>query len=183
MNLDLKIVICGVGGQGILFLARVLYEIAKVAGQSVLGSETHGMSQRGGSVTSHVIIGDYHSPVVRLGTADILFVLKAEEIYANLKFLKNMGKIMLNAPDHFALNPDVSYSLKCKKIDLSRMDATDRAVRLGYPLSANLVLLSSCIQRGVFPVPYALLETAVSSVSPPRFVKGNLAAIDAGLPS
>ena len=180
MVLDCKIIICGVGGQGVLFLARVLYGTARILNRGVMGSETHGMSQRGGSVTSHVKIGDYHSPMVRRGTADILIVLKAEEIYGNLRFLKRGGRLLLNADGDFNLAPEVAKALSEKEIDIIQRDATALAVRLGNPLVANLVLLSAGVKAGVFPIHRDTLIKAVESVSPSRFVQNNLMAVKAG---
>ncbi|MHC4943404.1 MAG: indolepyruvate oxidoreductase subunit beta [Planctomycetota bacterium] len=180
MNKDVKIVICGLGGQGILFMAKILYEMARLCGHDVLGSETHGMSQRGGSVTSHVKIGDYHSPMVRLGTADLLLAVKAQEVYSSLRFLRRGGKVVMNAPGEFELDQGVVRALEEKDISLYKADATGKAMALGAPLSANLVLLSAGIKSGFLPSTYDLLAKAVERVSPPRFAENNLAAIQAG---
>lgn len=180
ISLDQKIILCGLGGQGILFMARVLYEVGRLLGCQVLGSETHGMSQRGGSVTSHIKIGDYHSPMVRSGTADILFALKAEEVYSNLHFLRRGGKILLNAPESYSLVSSVTHALKDKEILTVKKDATGCAIKLGNPLAANLVLLSAGIKTGVLPLKNGILEEAVKRVSPPRLREGSLKAIEAG---
>lgn len=179
-SLNQKIILCGLGGQGILFMARVLYEVGRVLGCHVLGSETHGMSQRGGSVTSHIKIGDYHSPMVRSGTADMLFALKADEAYTNLHFLRIGGKLLLNAPESYSLLSSVEHALKGKEILSLKKDATSCAIKLGNPLAANLVLLSAGIKTGVLPLKYGILEEAVKTVSPPRLLEGSLKAIKAG---
>ena len=62
-----QIVISGVGGQGVLFVTRLLAEAAIARGLPVLTSETHGMAQRGGSVVSHLKVGDFSSPLIRSG--------------------------------------------------------------------------------------------------------------------
>jgi len=180
MNKDLEIVICGVGGQGILFFARALYELARRSDRSVMGSETHGMSQRGGSVTSHVKIGAFHSPMVRAGAADILIAVKAEEVYANLSFLKDKGCVLLNASKDFVLAPSVEQALTDKGIEVFRTDATSLAVSIGAPMSANLVLLSAGIRAGCIPSDFDSLVKTVESITPPRFVESNLAALKAG---
>ncbi|MFH1999011.1 MAG: 2-oxoacid:acceptor oxidoreductase family protein [Planctomycetota bacterium] len=180
MNRDLEIVVCGVGGQGILFLARTLYEMARRAGRKVMGSETHGMSQRGGSVTSHVKIGDFHSPMVRAGAADLLIVVKAEEVYANLSFLKEGGCIVMNASSGFALDPGVERALKEKGIGIFCTDATKCAMAADAPMAANLVLLSSGIQAGYIPSDYDSIVETVAAVTPQKFLENNLAAVKAG---
>lgn len=178
---DLKIVICGLGGQGILFMARILYEMARYSGKEVLGSETHGMSQRGGSVTSHIKIGDFHSPMVRKGTADLLLVVKAQEVYASLPFLGHGGRIAINAPEDFTFLSGVGEALEQKQITHQRIDATGKADAIGIPLSANLVLLSHAVHSRLLEVDPELLVRSVKKVSPPRFIDSNLSAIDLGV--
>ncbi|MBU0754536.1 MAG: 2-oxoacid:acceptor oxidoreductase family protein [Planctomycetes bacterium] len=176
-----KIVICGLGGQGILFMARILYEMARLSGKEVLGSETHGMSQRGGSVTSHIKIGDFHSPMVRKGTADLLLVAKAQELYANLPFLGPGGRIAMNASVDFSILPGVNDAMMKKNINCQRVDATGKAVEIGVPLSANLVLLSYAVRSGLLCAEPDLLLQAVKKVSPPRFIDSNMSAVNIGM--
>ena len=73
-----QIVISGVGGQGVLFVTRLLAEAAILRGHAVFTTETHGMAQRGGTVLSHLKIGDFASPMIRPGQADGMLVLKDE---------------------------------------------------------------------------------------------------------
>ncbi|RLB26959.1 MAG: indolepyruvate oxidoreductase, partial [Deltaproteobacteria bacterium] len=61
-----NIVLCGLGGQGILFMTRVLAQAALDRGLPVMGAETHGMAQRGGSVISHLRLGEVQSSLVRI---------------------------------------------------------------------------------------------------------------------
>ncbi len=55
---NVNIVLCGLGGQGILFMTKVIAQAALDKGYQVLGAETHGMAQRGGSVISHLRLGE-----------------------------------------------------------------------------------------------------------------------------
>src|SRR5512138_1009352 len=75
-----QLIISGVGGQGILFITRLLAETAIAKGLPVLTSETHGMPPRGGIVVSHLKVGGFASPLVRPGRADGLLALKAETV-------------------------------------------------------------------------------------------------------
>jgi len=176
-TMDLKIVICGVGGQGILFFAKILHSLAILAGEEVLGSETHGMSQRGGSVVSHVKIGNYASPMVQKGTADLLFSLEAEETYPHLAFLKKSGRIAVNAHKGFALRKEVLELLEERKITVELFDAGSRAGILGAPAAANLVLLSHAIHEGWLPFTSKDLENAVRDATSPSRLEEALAAI------
>ncbi|MDP2658824.1 MAG: 2-oxoacid:acceptor oxidoreductase family protein, partial [Candidatus Deferrimicrobium sp.] len=93
-----QVVLSGVGGQGILFLSRLLAEAAIAGGFPVLTSETHGMAQRGGVVVSHLKVGGFDSPLVRMGRADLLLVLKEENVALHRVFLADGGALVVNAP-------------------------------------------------------------------------------------
>ena len=85
---DMQYVIVGIGGQGILFTSRVLGRVAIGKGLPVIGSEVHGMAQRGGSVISHFKIGGYRSSLVRTGQADVLMAFDQSEGIRNLPYLR-----------------------------------------------------------------------------------------------
>ncbi|MGD2016130.1 MAG: 2-oxoacid:acceptor oxidoreductase family protein, partial [Desulfobacterales bacterium] len=65
-----QLIISGVGGQGVLFVTRLLAEAAILRGLAVFTSETHGMAQRGGTVLSHLKVGEHTSPLIRPAQAD-----------------------------------------------------------------------------------------------------------------
>ncbi|MCU0593455.1 MAG: 2-oxoacid:acceptor oxidoreductase family protein [Desulfobacterales bacterium] len=92
-----QLLISGVGGQGVLFVTRLLAEAAIAKGLPVFTCETHGMAQRGGTVVSHLKVGDYHSPLVRAGQADGLLVLKSENLAQHGAFMKSGGWAVVNA--------------------------------------------------------------------------------------
>ena len=76
---DVKLILAGIGGQGVVFATRLLAQTAAAMGMPVLASETHGMSQRGGSVLAHLKLGGTESPLIRRGTADILLAFDRDE--------------------------------------------------------------------------------------------------------
>lgn len=126
-----QIVISGLGGQGVLFVTRLLAEAAIDAGLSVFTSETHGMAQRGGTVLSHLKIGPFASPLIRPGQADGLICLKAENIAAHGPFLHPGGWTVVNS------DADGPGSLDADRIAGELDDA--RAVNLvvlGFALAA-----------------------------------------------
>ena len=86
-----NILICGVGGQGTVLAAKVLSQAAISKGERVLSAETIGMAQRGGSVTSHVRIGqDVFSPLISKGQADMIIAFEAAEAVRNIDFLNEV---------------------------------------------------------------------------------------------
>lgn len=94
MNKD--ILLCGVGGQGTVLASKILAAAAMNAGETVHSAETIGMAQRGGSVTSHVRIGESYSPLIPIGNADIIMAFEPSEAVRNLEFLKADGIVIVN---------------------------------------------------------------------------------------
>ena len=93
-----NVIIAGLGGQGVLKASNILTAAAFKAGYDVKKSEIHGMSQRGGSVSSDVRFGKkVYSPIVPPGQADVLLVLAADQVEVNRHSLKPDGLVI--APD------------------------------------------------------------------------------------
>ena len=88
----INFVLGGLGGQGILFMTKILANTALTKGYRVMGAETHGMAQRGGSVVSHLRLGDIESSLVKNGSAHFLLALEENEAYRNLPFLKKLAE-------------------------------------------------------------------------------------------
>ena len=96
-----SVVFAGLGGQGVIKASDILADAAFRDGRDVKKAEIHGMSQRGGSVTSDVRFGDeVLSPMVPRGEADYLVVLSADQVENNLPLLKSDG--ILIPPDFVA---------------------------------------------------------------------------------
>jgi indolepyruvate ferredoxin oxidoreductase, beta subunit len=91
-----QIHIAGVGGQGIISTGRLLLEAGLAEGKQVRGNETHGMSQRGGSVVFQVRIGDYKGVLIPEGEADILISTEPMEVVRYINMLKPGGLAILN---------------------------------------------------------------------------------------
>ena len=127
-----QIVISGVGGQGVLFVTRLLAEAAIMKGMSVFTSETHGMAQRGGTVLSHLKVGNFSSPLIRPGNANGLLALKADSFARHGHFLKPGAWVAVNSREDVIVGPEFSaYTI----------DAEILAQRIHNPKSVNLILL------------------------------------------
>jgi indolepyruvate ferredoxin oxidoreductase beta subunit len=133
-----QILLSGVGGQGILFLSRLLAEAAIAGGFPVLTSETHGMAQRGGVVVSHLKVGGFYSPLVRTGRADLLLVLKEENVALHRHFLADGGAMVVNAP---------APTDAGKGVRVHAVDADALALSAGAPHAVNLILLGFALAR------------------------------------
>ena len=161
----LQILICGVGGQGVLFLTRVLGESALLMNVPFISSETHGMAVRGGSVVSHIKIGNFNSPVIRSGQADIVFALSESEIAAYGHYLKNKGSAFINST---------------KINNQSHCDATGLALKAGSIKASNLSLLGYALSREGLPFSYNTIKDAVKIVSSKELLPINLKALGLG---
>ena len=127
-----QIIISGVGGQGVLFVTRLLAEAAISKRLPVFTSETHGMAQRGGTVLSHLKVGDFSSPLIRPLQADGLLALKAENMLPHGGFLKAGDWAVVNGQNDTM--PDVD-------IPAVAIDADALAQEIANPKSVNLVVL------------------------------------------
>jgi indolepyruvate ferredoxin oxidoreductase beta subunit len=93
-----NVVFAGLGGQGVIKASDIVADAALRCGLDVKKSELHGMSQRGGSVTSDVRFGDrVLSPMVPYGEADFLIVLESTQVEVNRPLLASGGRLL--APD------------------------------------------------------------------------------------
>ncbi|KAF0218513.1 MAG: indolepyruvate ferredoxin oxidoreductase beta [Geobacteraceae bacterium] len=148
-----NILLVGVGGQGILLASEILSETFKLAGFDVKKSEIHGMSQRGGSVVSHVRFGKrVNSPIIREGEADILFGFELLETYRYLPLVKLGGKVVANdlqiAPPSVLIGQESYPEGLAEKIrslfpDFLLVDGLGLATAAGNPKTANTVLLGA----------------------------------------
>ena len=131
-----QVVISGVGGQGVLFVTRLLAEAAIRKGLPVLTSETHGMAQRGGTVISHLKVGPFASPLIRTGHADVLLALKAEGAAQHGHYLHPGGWALVNDPHGAGNGANGCWQ---------RLDADRLARDSGNPRSVNLVVLGGAL--------------------------------------
>ncbi len=131
-----QIVITGVGGQGILFITRLLAEAAIKNKLSVFTSETHGMAQRGGTVLSHLKVGNFSSPLIRPFQAHALLALKTENLAQHGYYLNSDAWAVVNSSGEVASGADWS---------VYTVDANKLALDIQNPKSANLVLLGFAV--------------------------------------
>lgn len=177
----INIVLCGLGGQGILFMTRVLAQATLDKGLNVLGAETHGMAQRGGSVVSHLRIGDVESSLVKTGSAHFLLSLEENEGYRNLPFLAHGAKIYVNTNSESFPREEVKDFLDKREIIYRCVPAGKMALEMGAPLCTNLALLGYFSAFGEGPASHEELRETIKNISPDRFKEINLKVFEAGL--
>ncbi|MGD9344548.1 MAG: indolepyruvate oxidoreductase subunit beta [Candidatus Aminicenantes bacterium] len=175
-----QIVLAGVGGQGILFAARIFSQLGIELGLGVMGSETHGMSQRGGSVVAHLKLGAFQSPMIRVGTADILYSFHELETYRNLKFLRRGGVCFVNLSSADRFEPKIHKHLRTKDISFRAYDASGVVSEMGSLRSANIALIGYSLGTGLLPFEHQHLKNVLESVSRKKDLKNNAAAFESG---
>jgi indolepyruvate ferredoxin oxidoreductase beta subunit len=160
-----EIVICGRGGQGVVFLTRQIGRILAEKGVDVISSETHGMAVRGGSINSHLRIGPFHSPLIRTHHADFILSLDASETSNNLHLLKPDGLIIENstAPDEPGIR---------------RVDAAGVARSVGMVQLENVALLAFAAGLEGFPVSVEDLRARLEQDPREHVRRRNLSALD-----
>ena len=178
--MNVQILFAGIGGQGILFAARLFSELGLKLGLNIMGSETHGMSQRGGSVTAHLKLGDFKSPMIRSGTADILYAFDENEAYKSLKFLRPGGILFVNLESKNKFDKDVIAYLKQKEISFEFFDASSAASSFGTLKTANIILIGYSIGTGLVPFRYENLRSIIEQLSGGKQLELNLKALEFG---
>ena len=183
-----SILMAGVGGQGTLLASEVLAEVLMLAGFDVKKSEIHGMSQRGGSVTSHVRWGEkVYSPLIPEGSADILFGFEILETYRYLPMLRQGGAIVANdlkiAPGPVASGTDsypedIPGKLRAQVDDVLLVDGMDKAKQAGNYRTVNTVLLGALSMR--MDIAEELWLKALKKLVPEKFLEENLKAFELG---
>jgi indolepyruvate ferredoxin oxidoreductase beta subunit len=179
MNMKtINFVLSGLGGQGILFMTKVLAMTALNKGFNILGAETHGMAQRGGSVVSHLRIGDSKSSLIRAGAADFLLSLDESEAYRYLPYVKKGGMLFANASTDAFPDARVAGYLDKMQIVPRAMEAAKTAMELGSPKSTNLAMVAFYSAFGVGPLNADDLRRTVETISPGPFKEMNLKIFD-----
>lgn len=151
-----SIMLVGVGGQGTILASKLLTIGLMEAGYDVKMSEIHGMSQRGGSVSSQIRYSEdnVYSPVIEIGGADMIVSFEKMEALRYLKYLKPEGKIVVN---NFRLNSvstlvgkfeykEAEIDEELKRLDANIIDAAKKAEKLGNIKVMNLILLGSLVK-------------------------------------
>lgn len=181
------VLMCGIGGQGTITAADLLAKTATASGLMVKMSEIHGMSQRGGAVTTIVRFGtEVHSMVCDRGQADCILSFEITEALRNIHFLKPGGSLLVNSE---AIKPQ--SVLTGKAMMPPRMEdrlrqyggkifpATELARQAGTTKCANVVLLGAL--ASALPFELELWESIIASKVPPKTIDMNIQAFRSGL--
>ena len=183
-----NILLVGVGGQGILLASEILSEAAMLAGYDVKKSEIHGMSQRGGSVVSHVRYGtEVFSPIVPEGEGDILFGFELMETCRSLPLVKPDGTVVANdlqiSPPSVLMGQetypaDLVLRIQDRFPDFLLVDGQEIAREAGNVRAANTVLLGAVSRR--LAIAEEFWMRALEKMVPPKALEVNKKAFMIG---
>ena len=181
------IILCGVGGQGILSIATIIGEAATKAGLNLKQAEVHGMSQRGGDVQSHLRLSDaeIYSDLIAEGCADMIISMEPMESLRYLPYLAADGKIVtsnkpfVNIPNYPEM-ADVTAALE--SLPSVAMDIEEVAKNAGNARGANMVLLGMAARYLQILTPDQLCEAirTIFARKGEAVVEANIKAFQAG---
>ena len=184
----MNILIAGVGGQGTLLASRVLGKYALLCEKDCKLSEIHGMSQRGGSVVTHVRIGDkIHSPVIWEGGADMIIAFEVLEAARAKHYLKEDGIMLVNDEQILPMPcitgaaeypADLKEKLTVSLKNVHFIKAMEIALEAGSAKAANIVMLGSLCK--LFAFDKEKMQEAVTACVPAKFLDLNLKAFELG---
>ncbi len=194
-----NVLLTGVGGQGTVLAAKVLAQAAQAKGWQVRTAETIGMAQRGGSVVSHVRMGDNGeeviAPLVAKGTADMIVAFEPAEAARVLPYLAPDGVMVSATTSIQPITAALSTEPYLAEATIASLDerlnecaaaparfvlVDDEAVlsQVGNRKALNTVLLAFALKTGHLPLSLDDLRDAIRACVKPRFVELNLATID-----
>lgn len=184
-----NIVLCGVGGQGTVLASKLIATTAMKKDLPVMSAETIGMAQRGGSVFSHVRIGEnLYSPMIAEGTADVIIGFEPGETVRMLPYLKKGGQIIVSRrsimPVTAALS-DACYNgdemiayLKKQADNLIVVDADKACEDIGSSKVLNILLLGAAIHSGALGFTEEEIKDSIRTRLPERFHELNFRALE-----
>ncbi|HDS09256.1 MAG TPA: indolepyruvate oxidoreductase subunit beta [Firmicutes bacterium] len=188
MNATKNVLIVGVGGQGVITASEILSEVSMLEGYDVKKSEIHGMSQRGGSVSSHIRFNrdKVYSPTAPAGTVDFLMSFEKLE---GLRWIDHLKKDAVAVINDFRWDPlpvssgQIEYPLEVEeKIKARRKaiiyKASDVASKLGNIRVTNIVLIGTLAKQ--LPFKKETWIEVIKNRVPPKTIELNIKAFEEG---
>lgn len=183
------IILCGVGGQGTILASKLISSAAMEQGMPVKTAETIGMSQRGGSVFSHVRLGEGAAcPLIGRGRADLIIAFEPAEAARQLSFLKPGGTLVVSDKPIVPVSATIggpAYDLEAimaylheQTGNLVVVDAEAAAADLGSTKCLNVVLLGAAARSGALGLSTDDIRSAILRIVPERFHELNLRALE-----
>ena len=183
-----NIMICGVGGQGIVLTSKLIAATAVAHDVPVMSAETIGMAQKGGSVFSFLRLGDgLESPMFPEGCADLLIGFEPSEAVRMFPYMKKDGTAIVNThpimPVTAALTGSdydgadmLGYITRNSKKAVF-VDGDKACAEIGSPKVLNMVMLGAAVATGLLPFTLEEIEETMKATVKPQFVELNSRAL------
>jgi len=189
-----NMIIAGVGGQGNVLASQILGQMLVTEDFYVTIGETYGLSQRGGSVMSHLRISrkDQFSPLIPKGTCDFVMGLEPTEALRVLQQFGNPNvQLLINTRPIYPMDviagnatyPEVDTVLeKIHKLSQKvwTINATEIALEMGDPIFSNMVMIGAFSDLELLPVNRPGFQEVIEDVLPAKKLTSNLDAFDRG---
>jgi len=186
-----NIYISGVGGQGIIKTSIIMGEAAMKSNLSVVVGEIHGMSQRGGVVSTQMKIGDSYSPLIEEGKAKLLLAFEPLEALRAIKMINKDSYVVMNTAPIYPFNlrqsehpyPELSTildQLQSQAQKVIAMDADGIAKKAGHILATNMVMLGAVAAVPDFPLEKEIILASMKDNLPEKSIPINLEAFEEG---
>jgi indolepyruvate ferredoxin oxidoreductase beta subunit len=185
-----NIVLCGVGGQGVLLAAEMLGTAAVKKSFNVRVSEVHGMAQRGGAVVCHVRIGEKAlSPTVLEGTADVIVSLEPMETLRNIRFatkntivLTNIQPLIITGKE-YPNTEEIFKKIRGFTENLIPVDTLALSEEAGAAITQNIVMMGALAATEKLPIETETLKETIQEMVPEKYLKMNITAFELGYKS
>ncbi|MBI4188703.1 MAG: indolepyruvate oxidoreductase subunit beta [Chloroflexi bacterium] len=186
----LDMLVTGVGGQGIVLTSDIIAQAAITAGHDTKKTDTIGMSQRGGSVISHVRIGtEVHSPLIKQGDVDILLAFEKLEAARWGHYLHHGGIAIVNnlalpplsvsmGEEHYLSDGEMLNILKQQADRIYLVDGSQRVKELGNVRTLNMFMLGCA--SSFIPFKISIWQDEISQHLPDKIRQINLTAFEQG---
>jgi indolepyruvate ferredoxin oxidoreductase beta subunit len=189
---ELEVIICGVGGQGVVLMSELLGNAAVRDGIAVKGSEVLGMAQRGGSVFSNLRLGSgIYAPLTPEGKCDVMVAVEPSEALRNIQYLSMSSMVVLNTREvkpftvflgssGYPALEEILDKLKRASERVITLDAARLAQEAGNLQTTNVVMLGALFGTGLMPVKVETAREVVKARVPAKAIDVNLKAFDLG---
>lgn len=193
-NYRFKILVVGVGGQGVLTVAKIMGEAALLSGMPVMVGQLHGMSQRGGAVSSTIVIGPGQSAMISAKQADIVLGFETLEVKRALPLMAEHTKVIVNTGRimPFVLSvtgkpypelESILTEIRSVTDQIYQVDGPDIVSQVGTARSLNFIMLGALAGLKVLPFDDNVIWSAVEKRIPPKLVELNHQAFELGMAS
>lgn len=184
-----NILLCGVGGQGTVLASKLLAAAAMEKNIPVMSAETIGMAQKGGSVFSHLRMGDdIQTPMLGKNSADVIIGFEPAEAVRMLPYLAENGFVVVNKCPVIPVTSVLKASayngsemieyLKQQVKNLIVVDGSAACREVGSPKALNMVLLGAALESGVLPFTAEEIKNVMQKRVKPQFYELNCRALE-----